>query len=240
MALQQTPLAGMDSFKRPTSAMDLLQIALTNNAAIDVIERLAAIQREERAHEALLDFNEALNRVQKAIKRIVPDLENPSKKSKYASFAAIDRVIRPVYSEEGFSLSFTHADCPKPNHIRVICRVALRSHVEPYQIDMPVDTKGPNGNAVMTETHATAGADSYAKRYLVKDIFNVAIGEDDDDGNLTMGWVANEIKAIENCKTLEGLQQAYRSAFNQAKAEKAAKALLVLTEAYDRKKATFA
>lgn len=35
----------------------------------------------------------------------------------------------------------------------------------------------------MTKTHAAGSAMSYGMRYLLKMIFNVAIGEDDDDGN---------------------------------------------------------
>ena len=35
----------------------------------------------------------------------------------------------------------------------------------------------------MTKTHATGAAASYGARYLLKGIFNVAVGEDDRDGN---------------------------------------------------------
>jgi hypothetical protein len=48
---------------------------------------------------------------------------------------------------------------------------------------MPADGKGAKGGDVMTRTHATGSALSYGMRYLLKMIFNVAVGEDDDDGN---------------------------------------------------------
>lgn len=197
------------------TAMDLLSIALHNNAAIDVIERMAALQREERAQESEIDFNDALNRIQEKIKRIAPDLENPQKHSKYASYAAIDRVIRPIYSAEGMSLSFTHADCPKPDHIRVICRCALRGHKELYQVDWPVDTKGPKGEPVMTATQATGASDSYAKRYLVKDIFNIAIGELDTDGEVTNGELMEKLEWIANAKDPDELKKLYKDAYQQ-------------------------
>jgi hypothetical protein len=47
---------------------------------------------------------------------------------------------------------------------------------------MPSDGKGAKGNDVMTRTHAAGSAMSYGMRYLLKAIFNIAIGED-DDGN---------------------------------------------------------
>jgi hypothetical protein len=35
----------------------------------------------------------------------------------------------------------------------------------------------------MTKTHASGAAQSYGMRYLLKGIFNIAIGEEDNDGN---------------------------------------------------------
>jgi hypothetical protein len=48
---------------------------------------------------------------------------------------------------------------------------------------MPADGKGAKGGDVMTKTHAAGSAKSYGKRYILKDVFNVAIGEEDNDGN---------------------------------------------------------
>lgn len=39
----------------------------------------------------------------------------------------------------------------------------------------------------MTKTHATGAASSYGARYILKGIFNVAIGEEDRDGNEAAG-----------------------------------------------------
>ena len=39
----------------------------------------------------------------------------------------------------------------------------------------------------MTKTHAVGSAMSYGVRYLLKLVFNVAVGEDDDDGNTASG-----------------------------------------------------
>ena len=49
---------------------------------------------------------------------------------------------------------------------------------------MPADGKGARGNDVMTKTHATGSAVSYGMRYLLRMIFNISVGEHDDDGNL--------------------------------------------------------
>jgi hypothetical protein len=233
----EAPVNGQQIAVRAPTTMDLLSIALQNNAAIDVIERMAALQRDQLEREAKVAFNEALNRVQNKIKRIAPDMENPDKHNKWATYAAIDRVIRPIYSEEGFSLSFTHADCTKADHVRVVCRVSLRAHIELYQIDMPVDTKGPKGGDVMNLTHATGAADSYAKRYLVKDIFNIAVGEEDKDGNLmTNGEVAEHLGELTRCETLAGLDAAFKAAATKALDAKDINAYTALRQAKDKRK----
>ena len=90
------------------------------------------------------------------------------------------------------SLSFDTAVCPLTEHIRVVCYVALRGHTRRYQIDMPCDGKGAKGRDVMTKTHAAGAAMSYGMRYLVKGIFNIAIGAEDDDGNLDNGRELSE------------------------------------------------
>src|SRR5207302_7818724 len=65
-------------------------------------------------------------------------------------------------------------------------------------------------NDVMTTTHGTAAADSYAKRYLLKDIFNIAIGEDDRDGNgpVDQNWLSQQIAEINRCETQEEIGRA--------------------------------
>jgi hypothetical protein len=88
------PTEAMEAY----SPMNLLSSALHNNAAIDVIERLAALQEKIMLRDAEIQFNDALSRVQAEIKRVAPDLQNPQTSSRYASYAAIDRVIRPIYT----------------------------------------------------------------------------------------------------------------------------------------------
>lgn len=210
----QTELPMQLERKKP-AMMDLLQIAIQNNSAIDVIERLAALQRESLAREAEIEFNEALNRVQREIRRIAPDLDNSQTKSRYASYAAIDRVVRPLYSQEGLSLSFSTEESNREETVRVVCFVSRGGHTRKYQVDMPADGKGAKGGDVMTKTHATGAAMAYGMRYLLKGIFNIAIGAEDDDGNLTNGEVAEQLEWIANCRTPEELKKVFAQAWNR-------------------------
>lgn len=212
--------------------LELVRLAVSNGAAIDVIERLAKLQEQAMARDAEINFNEAMNRVQSEIRRIAPDLDNPQTRSRYASYAAIDRVIRPIYSKAGISLSFDTTDCPLQEHIRVVCYVSLGAHTRRYQVDMPCDGKGAKGGDVMTKTHASGAAMSYGMRYLVKAIFNVAVGEEDTDGNLTNGELSEQIEWIQNARNKEELLKLYKQAYEQFEASPAAlKAIIAARKA---------
>ena len=204
----------------PRTPMELLSVALNNNAAIDVIERLAALQERILLRDAELAFNDAMNRVQGEIRRIAPDKENPQTRSMYATYATIDRTIRPIYSQAGFSLSFSTEDCPIPEHVRCICFVSLGAHTRKYQVDMPADGKGAKGGDVMTKTHATGAAMSYGMRYLLKYIFNIAVGAEDTDGN--NGELLEALDWIESARNPEELKKMYKQAYEKFEASPAA------------------
>lgn len=152
---------------------------------IDKMERLIAMQERVQARDAELAFNQALNAAQSEMRPIAANASNPQTKSRYATYDKLDRVLRPIYTEHGFSLSFDEGESPKPDHVRVLCYVSHKAgHTRTYHRDMPADGKGAKGGDVMTKTHAAGAAGSYGARYLLKGIFNVAVGEDDDDGNI--------------------------------------------------------
>lgn len=154
------------------------------NVDIDKMERLLQMQERVQQRNAEQAFNQALNAAQSEMRPIAANASNPQTKSRYATFDKLDRVLRPIYTENGFSLSFDEGDSPKPDHVRVLCYVShVAGHTRTYHRDMPADGKGAKGGDVMTKTHAAGAAGSYGARYLLKGIFNVAVGEEDDDGN---------------------------------------------------------
>lgn len=167
------------------SLMEVISKAARDpNVDIDKMERLLQMQERVQARDAETAFNQALNAAQKEMRPIAANASNPQTKSRYATFDKLDRVLRPIYTEHGFSLSFDEGDSPKAEHVRVLCYVShVGGHTRTYHRDMPADGKGAKGGDVMTKTHAAGAAGSYGARYLLKGIFNVAVGEEDDDGN---------------------------------------------------------
>lgn len=154
------------------------------NVDLDKMERLMAMRERELARSAEQSFNEAMKAAQAEMRTIGADANNSQTKSKYATYAKLDSVLRPIYTKHGFSVSFDEDDSPKPDHIRVLAYVAHEAgFTRTYRKDMPADGKGAKGGDVMTKTHAAGAAASYGMRYLLKGIFNVAVGEEDTDGN---------------------------------------------------------
>lgn len=162
----------------------LERVALNPDVTADKLERLLAIQERVMAKRAEDEFNAAMTAAQSETGRISADASNPQTKSRYATYARLDSVLRPIYTKHGFALSFGEGVTDKQEYVRVICYVSHRGgHTRMYHRDMPADGKGAKGGDVMTKTHAGGAAQSYGMRYILKGVFNVAIGDEDNDGN---------------------------------------------------------
>lgn len=193
----------------PVSDTSALIQAISDAArdpAVDVgkMERLFAMRKELAAEQAEIAFNAAMSGVQEKMRRVTTDKRNAQTGSDYATYGQLDRALRPLYTEGGFALSFT-TEPSGASMVRVVCFVShAAGHTRRYEIDMPADGKGAKGNDVMTRTHATGSAATYGMRYLLKMIFNVAIGKD-DDGN---GANRTARPSAEEAKTARWLEAA--------------------------------
>lgn len=175
--------------------LSVIERAASNPAVdIDKLERLMQMRNDMAAREAERAFNLAMKGAQREMGVVGADATNPQTRSKYATYAKLDSVLRPIYTKHGFSLSFDEDDSPKTDHIRVVCYVSHEDgHTRTYRKDMPADGKGAKGGDVMTKTHAAGAAASYGARYLLKGIFNIAVGEEDRDGNVPETGTAGPI-----------------------------------------------
>lgn len=163
---------------------ELVRLASDPNFNPATLQALIAMHERSGALIAVQHFNAAMSAAQAAMRHVAADASNPQTKSRYASYAAIDKALRPIYTTNGFALSFDTDESPIAQHVRVLCYLThAAGHVKTYHVDMPADGKGAKGGDVMTLTHAAGAAMSYGMRYLVKMIFNVAVGEEDRDGN---------------------------------------------------------
>lgn len=169
----------------PTTMLDIIARASTDpRVDVDKLDRLLQMQDRVMAREAQVEFDNAMVAAQEGMKAIRADAENSQTHSRYATYAQLDKAVRPIYSAHGFAVSFNTGDAPNKDEVRVLATLSHRSgHRQDYKIDMPADGKGARGNDVMSKTHATGAATQYGQRYLLKLMFNLAVGDVDDDGN---------------------------------------------------------
>jgi hypothetical protein len=179
--------AGSPAIVKGDAAASLLKViaAAARDPQVDIekMERLVAMHDRLVSRAAEQAFNEAMTAAQAEMSPISADADNTATKSKYATYAKLDRVLRPIYTKHGFAISFDNGDGAPENYVRVLAYVSRGAFTRTYHADIPADGKGAKGGDVMTKTHATGSANTYGMRYLLKMIFNVAVGEKDDDGN---------------------------------------------------------
>ncbi|WP_423454329.1 ERF family protein [Ottowia sp. VDI28] len=188
--LEERPQTTLPAVHAETSALIQAIIGAAHDPTVDIgkMERLLDMHERISSRDAEQHFNAAMVAAQAGMGRIAADSTNPQTRSQYASYAQLDRHLRPIYTAHGFSLSFDEGEGAPENYVRVLCYVShAAGHTRTYHCDIPADGKGAKGGDVMTKTHAVGSGKSYGKRYLLKDIFNVAVGEDDDDGNGAAG-----------------------------------------------------
>ena len=175
------------------------------NVDIDKMQRLMDLREREMNRIARQQFNEAMKAAQSEMPQVVRNATNDQTRSKYAKYETISEAIQPIIAKHGFSLSFNEGTTDKQNCIRILCDVMHEGgHTKQYHADIPLDAVGMKGNANKTATHAYGSTKSYGRRYLKMDIFDVAVKDEDDDGNSSAPEVVERINE-EQLQTLRRL-----------------------------------
>ncbi|MCK5132724.1 MAG: ERF family protein [Candidatus Sabulitectum sp.] len=167
------------------SMVDMIQaVAINPDVSVDKMERIMAMQERILDRQAKQEFASAMMSVQRDIAPIKKRLRNDHTDSSYANLDAVNRAVTPIYTVNGFSLTFGSTDSPIPECIRVICDVFHTGGYEKqYTYDSPIDNMGAKGSPTKTRAHGSGSAISYGRRYLVAMIFNLTLTDEDDDGN---------------------------------------------------------
>lgn len=168
----------------PTSLMQVISRAASDPSVdIEKMERLMAMHERMTARQAEVAFNTAMTACQKEIPAVLRNKVNEEKNARYADLEQLDKVARPIYTGHGFALSFGTADCPLAGHARQTCLVShTGGHSRLYQADIPLDLTGPKGNPNKTGVQGFGSTMSYGQRYMTKLIFNIALTNEDNDG----------------------------------------------------------
>lgn len=150
---------------------------------MDRVERMMVLRREIQAEQDRTAYNIAMAAVQAELPQIKRDALNDHTRSKYARLETIAARVDPIIAKHGLSLSYSTDDSPVAGHYRVVCTVALAGHERRFHLDTPADGVGSGGKANKTAIQAMGSAITYARRYLKLMIFDIALTNEDMDGN---------------------------------------------------------
>lgn len=217
----------------PSNLMEALAVAAADpRMDIAKVKELWAMHKEMMDRAASQAFADAMARAQANVEPIAADRRNDHTKSRYATLAAINEAIVPIYTAEGLAVSFdTYSperdkDLPplEKGWVRVIAFVSHKGgHSQKYHLDGPLDDAGAQGTKNKTGIQAMGSTVQYLRRYLVNMIFNVATYNDEDDGNGGAGGtkmdekvLADHLAAIEATTDEQSLMKAFGKAWNVA------------------------
>lgn len=150
---------------------------------VDTVERLFAIDRELRADHARQAFAAAMNRLQGRMTPVHKAARNPQTGSMYAKAESVEKMLNPLLSDEGFSVSCSTVEPVITDCLRYCMTVRhLAGHEERHYLDAPIDDKGIKGSPTKTKLHGMGSTMTYCRRYLLTQVFGVQLSED-ADGN---------------------------------------------------------
>ena len=177
----------------PSTVLALIErVALDPRADVEKLERMMAMYERLKAKEAELAYNAAKGRILKKLARIkivknrsvLYEVEKgrPQKgiyeAFKYAPLEEIDKHLRPLLAEEDMDLSYS--DKPREDG-GILIRGRLKhlpgGHYEDSFMPAPLDTSGGKSNV-----QAVGSTNSFLRRYVACNIFNIVVVGDDDDG----------------------------------------------------------
>jgi hypothetical protein len=142
------------------------------------------MQREMEHDQARRAFNQAMADAQAVMPPVVRSATNTHLRNKYAKLEDMDREMRPIYTDHGFSVRFGSAPAPFEGYIRITCTVAHASgYFEENYLDAPITAVGSQGGkTATTSVQAVGSAVTYLRRYLLGMVFNIVLADEDDDG----------------------------------------------------------
>ncbi len=158
----------------------LEKVACNPEFDVSKLEQILDAQERVLNRAALISYNRDMSSLQSVMPIIPKNGEikvGDVVRSKYAKFEDIVATIKPYLADHGFSVGFK-VDM-SDGFVRVKGIISHREgHSENTTMTFPNDTSGSK-NAVQ----AIASSISYAKRYALSALLNIASAGEDDDGN---------------------------------------------------------
>lgn len=179
----KTDVVKQESQEVAQSSQNVFDMAIERCADVDKIEKFLELKMKYEANEARKAFNSDMVLAQAGMPIVPRDKQNTQTNSWYSKYETILKHVKPIYTGAGFSLVFYEGETVKAGCIRVMVDIMHKAgHTETKYADIPLDMAGIKGTVNKTATHGKGSSFSYGRSYLIKMVFNIPTG-DDDDGN---------------------------------------------------------
>jgi ERF superfamily len=177
----------------PSTVLVLIEkVALDPHADVEKLERMMEMYERLKAKEAQLAYNAAKGRILKRLvginivknRSVLPEIDKGTPKKgvleafKYAPLEEIDKHLRPLLAEVDMDLSYS-AEPGEGGDILIRGRLKHLpgGHYEDFFMPAPPDTTGGKSNV-----QAVGSTNSFLRRYIACNIFNIVVVGDDDEG----------------------------------------------------------
>jgi ERF superfamily len=190
-----------DERRRPAPSTDssatvlalIERLALDPRADVSKLDRLMALYERLRAKDAELAYNAAKGRILKKLAGIkivknrpaLYEIDNGTSQQgiyhafKYARLEEIDKHLRPLLAAEEMDLAYSDEPCEGGGLlIRGRLKHLPSGHYEDSFMPAPRDTTGGK-----SEVQAVGSTNSFLRRYVLCNLFNIIVVGDDDDGS---------------------------------------------------------
>lgn len=220
--------------------MDLLQQLVQNPGAKDAVEamkEMVHLVREERDLKAKARFYEVLGLAQTDVKMVINDSEsNPNfmKGKRWATLKALDKALRPIWTKYGFSLDFGSEPSGVAGQMTITADLSLGTFTKTYRVPSAMSGEGSKGGGALSPPHAISAGVEYGRRNLLKMIFNVITGEE-EELMTTNGQALAIVEDIEKCGSIPALNSVVKDAFAEARKKKDGKLMLLLADAKEKR-----
>jgi hypothetical protein len=177
---------------RSLTPPEMLSQALASGASADTLAKLMELQERWEARQSKQMFDDALAKAKSEIPAIIKDAKvdykadgKPRVNYQYETFAAIDKVVRPILQNHGLHYRFRTESAPQA--VTVTCIIEGFGHGEENSLTAPSDNTGGKNSV-----QAIGSTVQYLQRYTLKAGLGLAVMNKDDDARGAEGGYINE------------------------------------------------
>lgn len=184
--------------QQPNNAIGVIQqMVLSGNFDVSVAKELLEMQKDFMKHQAIINYNNDFSLMSKEIPIIAKSKKAHT--TMYAPLEDIVKVVQPILSKYGFSVSFT-TEQKSLDAVTINC---FLQHKDGHNTSTSLMLPTKAANSSMNPMQAIGAAISYGKRYTICGILNIATAEDSDNNGFAVNAKEESRKKTVSDKQLD-------------------------------------